>query len=87
LYEEIVAAVDEGVAKMDAVRLKTAITLFTRIGNPAPLQSKLAEAFIAVQKMGATLGAEIKKALEMMPSREDVRLTHPINQAKHLVCI
>jgi hypothetical protein len=73
VWNEIHGTIDEGVAQMDAVKLKQAITWCTRLGNPAALQPKLAEAFVAIQKMGTNLGSEVTKAIERMPSRESVR--------------
>lgn len=66
-------ALEEGIRDLEAGKLRKGMNSVTGMGNPDAFKPLMEEAYACLHKIAAPLGAEVHRALEVIPSREDLR--------------
>eukprot|EP01122_Echinamoeba_exundans_P012210 TRINITY_DN5050_c0_g1_i1.p1 TRINITY_DN5050_c0_g1~~TRINITY_DN5050_c0_g1_i1.p1 ORF type:complete len:1669 (+),score=459.37 TRINITY_DN5050_c0_g1_i1:93-5099(+) len=66
-------ALEEGIRELDAQKLRKGMNSVVGMGSPESFKPIMEEAYSALHKMAAPIGSEVHRALEIIPSREELR--------------
>jgi hypothetical protein len=66
-------ALEEGIRELDAPKLRKGMNSVVGMGSPEAFKPIMEEAYSALHKMAAPIGSEVHRALEIVPSRDELR--------------